>query len=133
MCLAQGLTRAGVSVAVYERDLTRSDGLHGYRVVSIRPGTVPCNSAFPPELFATFIATCTRSPRYSNVLTEKLSFTATVPLRESSDPIDSERSVSRMTLLQVLFSGMEDVAAFGNVFTHYQQHRSARHAPGVVN
>jgi 2-polyprenyl-6-methoxyphenol hydroxylase-like FAD-dependent oxidoreductase len=32
MCLAQGLTRAGVSVAVYERDRTRSDGLHGYRV-----------------------------------------------------------------------------------------------------
>jgi hypothetical protein len=32
MCLAHGLRRAGVSVSVYERDRTRSDGLHGYRV-----------------------------------------------------------------------------------------------------
>jgi 2-polyprenyl-6-methoxyphenol hydroxylase-like FAD-dependent oxidoreductase len=32
LCLAQGLKRAGVSVAVYERDRTRRDGLQGYRV-----------------------------------------------------------------------------------------------------
>jgi 2-polyprenyl-6-methoxyphenol hydroxylase-like FAD-dependent oxidoreductase len=32
MCLAHGLKRAGISVSVYERDRTRSDGLHGYRV-----------------------------------------------------------------------------------------------------
>ena len=29
LCLAQGLKRAGVSVAVYERDLTRTDRLEG--------------------------------------------------------------------------------------------------------
>jgi 2-polyprenyl-6-methoxyphenol hydroxylase-like FAD-dependent oxidoreductase len=32
MSLAHGLRQASVSVAVYERDRTRSDGLHGYRV-----------------------------------------------------------------------------------------------------
>jgi len=122
MCLAQGLTRAGVSVAVYERDLTRSDGLHGYRVGINPTGNRALQHCLPPELFATFIATCARSPRYFNVLTEKLRFTAAVPLRESSDPVDSERSVSRMTLRQVLFSGMEDVVAFDKVFTHYQEH-----------
>jgi 2-polyprenyl-6-methoxyphenol hydroxylase-like FAD-dependent oxidoreductase len=122
MCLAQGLTRAGVSVAVYERDRTRSDGLHGYRVGINPTGNRALQKCLPPELFATFIATCARSPRYFNVLTEKLRFTATVPLREPTDPVDSERSVSRMTLRQVLFSGMEDVVAFGKVFTHYQQH-----------
>jgi 2-polyprenyl-6-methoxyphenol hydroxylase-like FAD-dependent oxidoreductase len=122
MCLAQGLTRAGVSVAVYERDRTRSDGLHGYRVGINPTGNRALQQCLPPQLFATFIATCARSPRYFNVLTEKLRFTAMVPLRESSDPVDSERSVSRMTLRQVLFTGMEDVVAFGKVFTHYQQH-----------
>src|SRR5687768_15978659 len=32
LCLAHGLKRAGIDVAVYERDRTRTDGLHGYRV-----------------------------------------------------------------------------------------------------
>jgi 2-polyprenyl-6-methoxyphenol hydroxylase-like FAD-dependent oxidoreductase len=38
MCLAHGLRRAGISVAVYERYRSRSEGLHGYRV-GIDPNT----------------------------------------------------------------------------------------------
>jgi 2-polyprenyl-6-methoxyphenol hydroxylase-like FAD-dependent oxidoreductase len=122
MCLAHGLKQAGVQVAVYERDRTRSDGLHGYRVGINPTGNRALQQCLPPELFATYIATCARSPRYFNVLTEKLTFTATVPLREPTDPVDSERSVSRMTLRQVLFTGMDDVVEFDKVFTGYQQH-----------
>jgi 2-polyprenyl-6-methoxyphenol hydroxylase-like FAD-dependent oxidoreductase len=122
MCLAHGLKRADVTVAVYERERTRSDGLHGYRVGINPTGNRAMQQCLPPQLFATFIATCARSPRYFNVLTEKLDLTATVPLREPSDPADSERSVSRMTLRQVLFTGMDDVVQFDKVFTHYQQH-----------
>jgi len=122
MCLAHGLKQAGVSVAVYERDRTRSDGLHGYRVGINPTGNRALQQCLPPELFDTYIATCARSPRYFNVLTEKLRFTATVPLRQPTDPVDSERSVSRMTLRQVLFTEMDDVVEFGKVFTHYQQH-----------
>ena len=121
MCLAHGLKRAGVPVAVYERDRTRADGLHGYRVGINPTGNRALRECLPPELFDTFIATCARSPRYFNVLTEKLKVTATVPLREPADPVDSERSVSRMTLRQVLFTGMEDVVHFDKVFTHYRQ------------
>lgn len=122
MCLAHGLKQASVSVAVYERDRTRSDGLHRYRIGINPTGNRALPQCLPPTLFATFIATCARSPRYFNVLTEKLRFTATVPLREPTDPVDSERSVSRMTLRQVLFTGMDDVVAFDKVFTHYWQH-----------
>lgn len=39
MCLAHGLKRAGVQVTVYERDRTRADGLHGYRVGGPWAGT----------------------------------------------------------------------------------------------
>jgi 2-polyprenyl-6-methoxyphenol hydroxylase-like FAD-dependent oxidoreductase len=122
MCLAHGLKQAGVSVAVYERDRTRSDGLHGYRVGINPTGNRALQQCLPPELFDTYIATCARSPRYFNVLTEKLGFTATVPLRQPTDVVDSERSVSRMTLRQVLFTEMDDVVEFDKVFTHYQQH-----------
>jgi 2-polyprenyl-6-methoxyphenol hydroxylase-like FAD-dependent oxidoreductase len=122
MCLAHGLKQAGVQVAVYERDRTRSDGLHGYRVGINPTGNRALQQCLPPELFATYIATCARSPRSFNVLTEKLGFTASVPLRQPTDAVDSERSVSRMTLRQVLFTGMDDIVHFDKTFTHYQQH-----------
>jgi 2-polyprenyl-6-methoxyphenol hydroxylase-like FAD-dependent oxidoreductase len=122
MCLAQGLKRAGVPVAVYERDRTRADGLHGYRVGINPTGNHALKQCLPPELFDTYIATCARSPRWFNVLTEKLKLTASIPLPEASDPVDSERSVSRMTLRQVLFTGMDDVVHFDKTFTHYRRH-----------
>src|SRR4029453_1663357 len=106
MCLAHRPKQAGVSVAVYERDRPRSGGLHGYRVGINPTGNRALQQCLPPELFDTYIATCARSPRYFNVLTPKLGFTATVPLRQPTDVVDSERSVSRMTLRQVLFTEM---------------------------
>jgi 2-polyprenyl-6-methoxyphenol hydroxylase-like FAD-dependent oxidoreductase len=40
----------------------------------------------------------------------------------TDDPRNSDRSVSRMTLRQVLLTGLEDVVTFGQKFTHYEQH-----------
>jgi 2-polyprenyl-6-methoxyphenol hydroxylase-like FAD-dependent oxidoreductase len=119
--LAHGLKQAGVQRAVYERDRTRSEGLHGYLVGINSTGNRALQQCLPPELFATYLATCARSPRFFNVLTEKLSCAATVPLRQPSDPVDSERLVSRMTLRQVLFTGVDDIIHFDKAFTHYQQ------------
>ena len=120
MCLAHGLKRAGIPVSVYERVRTRSDGLHGYRVGIDPTGNQALQERLPQDLFETFIATCARF-KYLNVLTEKMKLTASIPLRGDDDPIESERSVSRMTLRQVLFTGMEDVLEFDKTFTHYEQ------------
>jgi 2-polyprenyl-6-methoxyphenol hydroxylase-like FAD-dependent oxidoreductase len=122
MCLAHGLKRAGIPVSVFERNRTRSDGLHGYRVGIDPTGNRALQECLPHDLFETFIATCARAPKYLNVLTEKMKFTASIPLRGDDDPINSERSVSRMTLRQVLFTGMEDVVHFDRTFTHYENH-----------
>ncbi|MET7464963.1 NAD(P)/FAD-dependent oxidoreductase [Nonomuraea sp. NPDC005501] len=128
MCLAHGLRRAGVPVAVYERDRTRADGLHGYRVGIDPTGNRALKECLPPELFDTFAATCARAPRFFNVLTEKRGTTASFPLRpDDDDPVNTERSVSRMTLRQVLLTGMEDVVHFGKEFTRYE-----RDADGTV-
>ena len=121
MCLAHGLKQAGIPVSVYERVRTRSDGLHGYRVGIDPTGNQALQECLPQDLFETFIATCARAPEYLNVLTEKMKLTASIPLRGDDDPIESERSVSRMTLRQVLFTGMEDVLEFDKTFTHYEQ------------
>jgi 2-polyprenyl-6-methoxyphenol hydroxylase-like FAD-dependent oxidoreductase len=124
MCLAHGLRRAGIRVAVYERYRTRSDGLHGYRVGIGPTGNRALRECLSPELFATFMATCARSPRYFNVLTEKMRQTASFPLHPETetDPVNSDRAVSRMTLRQVMLTGMDDVVHFDKTFTHYEQH-----------
>ena len=45
---------------------------------------------------------------------------------EDPAPEDREHNVSRMTLRQVLFTGMEDVITFDRRFTHYTQHADGR-------
>jgi 2-polyprenyl-6-methoxyphenol hydroxylase-like FAD-dependent oxidoreductase len=69
----------------------------------------------------TFLATCARTPRYFNVLTEKKKKTAAIPLRGDAGLINSERSVSRQTLRQLLLTGLTDQVYFGKQFTHYEQ------------
>ncbi|SMC23881.1 2-polyprenyl-6-methoxyphenol hydroxylase [Andreprevotia lacus DSM 23236] len=122
MCLAHGLKQAGVSVAVYERYANRADGLHGYRVGIDPTGNRALKQCLPAALFDLFLATCATAPKYFNVLTEQMKTTASFPLRGDHDAINSERSVSRSTLRQLLFTGMEDVVHFGKVFTHYVKH-----------
>jgi hypothetical protein len=70
MCLAHGLKRAGISVSVYERDRTRSDGLHGYRVGIDPTGNRTLRECLSQDLLATFLATCVRAPKYLKLLTE---------------------------------------------------------------
>ncbi|MDF3288430.1 FAD-dependent oxidoreductase [Streptomyces silvisoli] len=122
LCLAHGLKRAGIAVDVHERDRTRADGLHGYRVGIDPDGARALKASLPPDLFDTFAATCARPPRGLTMVSEKLRTTLDIPFDPGSDPAESEHSVSRMTLRQVLLTGLEDTVHFDKAFTHYQQH-----------
>ncbi|MCQ4084229.1 FAD-dependent monooxygenase [Streptomyces sp. RB6PN25] len=128
MALAHGLKRAGISVSVYERDRTRTSGLHGYRVGIDPDGSRALKKLLPPDLYDTFVATCARPPKYFIMLTEKLKPNIELPLRlpEQGDDVNNEKSVSRMTLRQVLFTGMEDVVHFDKTFTRYEQSPDGR-------
>ncbi|MEU7166096.1 NAD(P)/FAD-dependent oxidoreductase [Streptomyces morookaense] len=121
LCLAHGLKRAGVSVRVYERDRTRADGVQGYRVGIDPDGSRALKACLSPDLFDTFVATCARTASYFCIRTEQLKESLTLELHPPTDPVNSEKSVSRMTLRQVLVTGVEDVVEFGKVFTHYEQ------------
>ncbi|MGK5442640.1 FAD-dependent oxidoreductase [Micromonospora sp. URMC 105] len=121
LCLAQGLRRAGIRVSVYERYRTRGEGLLGYRVGIGPTGSRALRDCLPPELFDTYRVTCARAPRYFNVVTQRLRQTASFTLRPDTDPVNTERSVARMTLRQVLLTGMEDVVHFDKTFTRYEQ------------
>ncbi|MGB3440125.1 MAG: NAD(P)/FAD-dependent oxidoreductase [Actinophytocola sp.] len=131
LALAQGLTRAGISVAVYERDRTRRDGLQGYRVGIDADGKRALRELLPADLYETFRATCAERPIYENQMTHRMKFLLTIGpelLPEDERPTDEEHdeSVSRMTLRQVLLTGVEDVVHFDKDFTHYEQHDDGR-------
>jgi 2-polyprenyl-6-methoxyphenol hydroxylase-like FAD-dependent oxidoreductase len=120
LCLAHGLKRAGISVSVYERDRTRKDGLQGYRVGISPAGSHALSQCLPPELYDLFVATCARPPRYFNMLTEQMSELLSMDRFSGNDSVDSEKSVSRMTLRQVLLTGLDDVVSFDKKFSRYE-------------
>jgi 2-polyprenyl-6-methoxyphenol hydroxylase-like FAD-dependent oxidoreductase len=127
LALAHGLVRAGIDVRVFERDLLRTDGLHGYRVGIDPDGSRALHALLHPDLYDTFVATCARAPRWFNMLTEQLREVLALEIPIEDDPVESEKSVSRMTLRQVLMTGIEDVISFGKEFTGFD-----RHADGTI-
>jgi 2-polyprenyl-6-methoxyphenol hydroxylase-like FAD-dependent oxidoreductase len=122
LALAHGLKRAGIAVTVYERDALRTDGLHGYRVGIDPDGSRALHALLPKDLYDTFVATKARDPKYFTMLTEDLKEVLSLDLPEATDPVESEKSISRMTLRQVLLTGLDDVVEFGKEFTRFEQH-----------
>jgi 2-polyprenyl-6-methoxyphenol hydroxylase-like FAD-dependent oxidoreductase len=122
LALAHGLKRAGIGVTVFERDAVRTDGLHGYRVGIDPDGSRALHALLPKELYDTFVATKARDPKYFNMLTEDLEEVLSMDIPASTDPVESEKSISRMTLRQVLLTGLDDVVEFGKEFTRFEQH-----------
>lgn len=57
--------------------------------------------------------------RRGNLYTERLSELVSLPFPVDRDVLNSEKSVSRMTLRQVLRTGVDDILHFGKTFTHY--------------
>ena len=119
LALAHGLKRAGISVSVYERDRTPRDARGGYRVGISPGGSQALKACLPPELFDLFVATSARPPRYFTMLTEQLSELVSLEMG-TDDPVNSEKNVNRMTLRQVLLTGLEDVVSFDKKFQRYE-------------
>jgi 2-polyprenyl-6-methoxyphenol hydroxylase-like FAD-dependent oxidoreductase len=124
LCLAQGLKRAGVSVAVYERDRTRTDRLQGYRIHINPAGSRALHACLPLDLYDAFVATCGKSGSGYSFLTEQLGellFIAGDGAGAEPDAVASHKSVSRITLRQVLLAGLDDVVQLDKAFTGYEE------------
>ena len=57
LCLAQGLRKAGVDVAVYERDAGLSTRTQGHRIHIDSRGEQALHECLPPSLYELFLAT----------------------------------------------------------------------------
>ncbi|WP_114597551.1 FAD-dependent oxidoreductase [Renibacterium salmoninarum] len=122
LALAQSLKKSAIDVEVYERDRTRSDGLFGFRVGISPDGSHALAEVLPANLFEVFKATTAIAPGRFNMFTEQLKELLSISGFDEANPNDpgAERSVSRMTLRQVLLTGLEDIVHFDKKFSQYR-------------
>ena len=122
LTLAQGLNKAGISAAVYERDRTLTDRLQGYRVHISPTGSRALHECLPPSLFEIFDRTCGAPNLAVRFFTEQMrvlvSFEGEVTA--DTDPVARHRAASRVTLRQVLLSGLDNMH-MGKIFECYEQ------------
>jgi salicylate hydroxylase len=130
LTLAQGLKKSGVSVAVYERDRTITDRVQGYRVHINPAGSLALHECLPASLFDAFVRTCGKSSSGIRFVTERMKVLLafdelSAPKHVGGDDGDTDvaqhRSVSRITLRQVLLSGLDGIVHFGKTFTRYEE------------
>jgi 2-polyprenyl-6-methoxyphenol hydroxylase-like FAD-dependent oxidoreductase len=122
LTLAQGLKRAEISAAVYERDRTPTDRLQGYRVHISPTGSLALHECLPPHLFELFDRTCGAPNIAVRFFTEQMRVLLAFDgdLVATADPVARHRAASRITLRQVLLAELDNVH-FGKTFERYEE------------
>jgi len=121
LCLAHGLKKAGVDVALFERDRTPRSMLIGFRVGISPDGSKALQSCLPPDVFAEFVRTTARPAVRINMRTEKYKELLVADVPEAKDPAHRENSVSRIAMRTALLNGLDDVVRFDKTFTHFSR------------
>jgi 2-polyprenyl-6-methoxyphenol hydroxylase-like FAD-dependent oxidoreductase len=129
LCLAQGLRRAGIPVTVYERNATRTDWLQGYRIHINPNGSRALHRSLEPAAWQAFLDTVSTDAGRFAFVTERLDTLIELGddvVNTDPDPANQHHGASRITLRQVLLSGLDDVVEFGKTFERYELTRDGR-------
>jgi 2-polyprenyl-6-methoxyphenol hydroxylase-like FAD-dependent oxidoreductase len=120
LALAQGLRKNHIDCAVFERDAVRADYVQGFRLRIRQRGIDALEANLPEHLFEAFLATVGKAPTESITLDE--TFTPLENLGFGRQPEDThiEKSVSRITLRQILLTGLEGSLHVGKQFLRYE-------------
>jgi 2-polyprenyl-6-methoxyphenol hydroxylase-like FAD-dependent oxidoreductase len=121
LALAQGLKKAGVSVALYERDATPTDRLQGYRVRISPKGSAALHDCLPADLFDLFAATCSVDRRRFRFLTEKMEELLSLEFSGEPGTVAENRAASRITLRQILLARLDGIVEFGKAFARCEE------------
>jgi 2-polyprenyl-6-methoxyphenol hydroxylase-like FAD-dependent oxidoreductase len=122
LCLAQGLLRRGVDVAVYERDAALDSRGQGYRL-HLDAG-VALHSCLPPDLYGLCVATAGQPSTSITVVTSRLRRLKQFEIASPADPLDPatlSTSVNRQTFREILAARLCDVIRYGNACTGFDQ------------
>jgi 2-polyprenyl-6-methoxyphenol hydroxylase-like FAD-dependent oxidoreductase len=123
LCLAQGLTRAGVESVVYERDVERAERLDRYRLHINPAGSRALHACLTASAWETFLAGTGEPSGGFGFLTERMRTLVVVDdaimYPTSPDPAEQSRPADRRFLREVLLSGLDGTVQFGRKFHHY--------------
>src|SRR3989440_1271893 len=131
LCLAQGLRKAGVEVAVYERDAGLSVRTQGHRIHIDFRGEQALRECLSSSLYDLFLATRGQPSKGINVFSivdGQMEETVTQPFPEggSDEFITVGSAVDRLTLRQILLAGLDDITHFNKALTSYEQQEDGR-------
>ena len=115
LCLAQGLTRSGIGVTVYERSARIRD--QGYRISLKETGARALRECLPRHLFDLCVATSIRQATRMVFLDRHLAPRFSKPIPPGGDGF----GVNRLTLREILLAGLGERVRFGKSFDHYEQ------------
>ncbi|MEZ2129694.1 MULTISPECIES: FAD-dependent oxidoreductase [unclassified Sinorhizobium] len=121
LALAQGLKKNGIDAVVFERDPVRADYVQGFRMRIRQRGIAALEANLPPHLFQAFLDTLGIAPTENLILDERFNRLENAGWG-SGEPEDThiEKSVSRITLRQILLSGLEGIFQTGKHFQRYE-------------
>jgi 2-polyprenyl-6-methoxyphenol hydroxylase-like FAD-dependent oxidoreductase len=125
LCLAQGLRRAGIDVAVYERDPSPAARAQGYRIsVDVR-GANALRDCLPPVLYRLFEATRGQPSTGLTMLstdgpTLREESTHRFPREAHAGVAMAGHAVDRLTLRETLLAGLNDAVHFGKQLISYE-------------
>ena len=123
LCLANGLKKAGISVAVYERDQSPDSRPQGYRIHIDPQGSSALHACLPQDLWDLFRSTGGEFSQGFSIVTEQLHELLNLARSEArtGDTIARHRSISRITLRRILLAGLEGEVQFNKRFLRYEE------------
>ena len=127
LCLAQGLKKAGIRVDVFERDPSPTARLQGFRIHIDPDGSTALHECLPESLWEIFDSTGGDFSRGFTMLNERLE--ELMKFRQppaTDDLVARHRSVSRMSLRQILLAGLGDAVHFDKRFERYERAADGR-------
>lgn len=121
LALAQGLRRAGISVAVYERDATPVIRNQGYRIRIDPNGIAALRTVLTRPAYDVFAATAGTPGGVTATYDHELNLLH----RFEQPPVPAlpgggNLAVNRQTLREILLAGLDGVVRFGARFTRFE-------------
>lgn len=127
LCLAQGLRKSGIDVAVYERDESVWIRRQGYRVTLREHGPRALRDCLHADLFdlcvATSIKPATGRAFFDEQLVEK--FVQPTPYSDTA-PDAAAFGINRLTLREILLARLEGIVHFGKTFERHEHSPDGR-------
>src|SRR5260370_6043233 len=122
LCLAQGLRKSGMSVAVYERDMSVGFRGQGYRIGIKDAGSDALRDCLPTDLYDLCVATSIVSATRMVLMDHQLNVAKAWSITHGG----SGFGVNRLTLREILLTGLDDIVRFGTTFERYAQEAGGR-------